>query len=196
MEVQKEQRDAEAAEMGDDDPNSSLDSKAKSKKKNVVRNKKNANRQGGDLTSKIYQLMDRHKDVFFVIRMIESERVPNLPAIEDVDKDMQCELMDGRDPFLTKARDEHWEFSSLRRTKYSTMSLLYKLHNPETKFGAEEYTCNECQNQCTTRYHCKECKDFDLCLKCYDKVKHHHPMEKIAAGFALGGATTSDGNCF
>lgn len=169
-----------------------MDSKAKSKKKNQMRKNK-TNRQGGDLTSKIYQLMDRHKDVFFVIRMIKSESVPTLPKIEDPDRDMHCELMDGRDPFLTKARDEHWEFSSLRRTKYSTMSLLHKLHNPESKFGAEEYTCNECQGAMTTRYHCKECKDFDLCVKCNDKVKHNHPLEKIAAGFNLGGSTTNDG---
>ena len=142
--------------------------------------------------------MKRHKDVFFVIRMIESERVSTLPPIEDPDKDMHCDLMDGRDPFLTKARDEHWEFSSLRRTKYSTMSLLYKLHNPDTKFTAEEYTCNECQTTCTTRYHCKECKDYDLCTKCYQaqqanpNTKHKHPLEKIAPGPSLLGGGSND----
>ena len=121
-----------------------------------------------------------------------------LPPIEDPDKDMHSDLMDGRDPFLTKARDEHWEFSSLRRTKYSTMSLLYKLHNPDTKFTAEEYTCNECQTTCTTRYHCKECKDYDLCTKCYQAqqadpaTRHQHPLEKIAPGPSLLGGGSND----
>ena len=36
--------------------------------------------------------------------------------------------MDGRDAFLTMARDRHYEFSSLRRCKYSTLALLYELH--------------------------------------------------------------------
>ena len=40
----------------------------------------------------------------------------------------QCDLMDGRDAFLTMARDRHYEFSSLRRCKYSTLALLYELH--------------------------------------------------------------------
>ena len=183
--------------MAGDDPTGTLDSKAKSKKKNQMRKNK-SQRQGGDLTSKIYQLMDRHKDVFFVIRMHQSERVPSLPMIEDPDKDMHCELMDGRDPFLTKARDEHWEFSSLRRTKYSTMSLLYKLHNPDSKFGGDEYTCNECQATISTRYTCKECKDFDLCVKCNDKVTHQHPLEKIVQSQGLLGTVqsgSSDGTC-
>jgi len=37
--------------------------------------------------------------------------------------------MDGRDAFLTLARDKHFEFSSLRRAQFSTLSMLYELHN-------------------------------------------------------------------
>lgn len=37
--------------------------------------------------------------------------------------------MDGRDAFLTMARERHYEFSSLRRAKYSSMAMLYELHN-------------------------------------------------------------------
>ena len=40
----------------------------------------------------------------------------------------QCDLMDGRDAFLTMAREKHFEFSSLRRCKYSTLVLIYELH--------------------------------------------------------------------
>ena len=36
--------------------------------------------------------------------------------------------MDGRDAFLTMARDRHLEFSSLRRCKYSSLAMLYELH--------------------------------------------------------------------
>lgn len=36
--------------------------------------------------------------------------------------------MDGRDAFLTMAREKHLEFSSLRRCKYSSLAMLYELH--------------------------------------------------------------------
>lgn len=41
------------------------------------------------------------------------------------------------------------------------------------------------------RYHCKnteECADFDLCVVCYDREKHPHPMEKL--GFGIKGGKT------
>ena len=96
-------------------------------------------------------------------------------------------------------------FSSLRRAKFSTMCLLHKLHNPDKtgQFGAqEEYSCNECQTVMTTRYRCKECSDYDLCIKCYEeqqkgtKEKHPHPLVRVGAsgglpGFGDGGGDQS-----
>lgn len=111
--------------------------------------------------------------------------------------------MDGRDSFLTLARDKHYEFSSLRRAQYSTLCMLYELHNQgQDKFV---YTCNHCKNHVETRYHCTVCdvstkidkkklilsksklqtiacygfQDFDLCTICKDKVGHEHAMEKL-----------------
>lgn len=68
---------------------------------------------------------------------------------------MNCDLMDGRDAFLTLARDKHFEFSSLRRAQFSTLSMLYELHNQ----GSDKfvYTCNNCKNHVETRYHCTVC---------------------------------------
>lgn len=118
--------------------------------------------------------------------------------------------MDGRDAFLTMARERHYEFSSLRRAKFSSMSMLYELHNQgQDKFV---YTCNNCKSHVETRYHCTVCdvciplmmlflfplrrfthkvsycnsvllQDFDLCVSCKDKDGHPHPMEKL--GFDL-----------
>lgn len=63
--------------------------------------------------------------------------------------------MDGRDAFLTMAREKHYEFSSLRRAKFSSMSMLYELHNQgQDKFV---YTCNNCKSHVETRYHCTVC---------------------------------------
>ena len=93
--------------------------------------------------------------------------------------------------------------SSLRRAKFSTMCLLHKLHNPDknNQFGAqEEYSCNECQKLVSTRYRCKECSDYDLCIACYDdqqkgiKEKHPHPLVRAGASGGLPGfsADSSD----
>jgi E1A/CREB-binding protein len=78
-----------------------------------------------------------------------------LQPIQDPDPLINCDLMDGRDAFLTMARDKHFEFSSLRRAQFSTLCMLYELHNQgQDKFV---YTCNNCKNAVETRYHCTVC---------------------------------------
>ena len=82
--------------------------------------------------------------------------IASLPPTTDVDPLISCDLMDGRDIFLTMARDKHYEFSSLRRAKFSTMAMLVELHNiSQDRFV---YTCNECGKHVETRYHCTECE--------------------------------------
>ena len=100
--------------------------------------------------------------VFFVIRLHNAQTT--LKPIADPDPFIQCDLMDGRDAFLTMAREKHYEFSSLRRAKYSTMALLYELHNQ----GKDNfvYTCNNCKNHVETRYHCTVC-DVSILPFCF-----------------------------
>lgn len=97
---------------------------------------------------------------------------------------MNCDLMDGRDAFLTMARDRHYEFSSMRRARFSTLCMLYELHNQGTdKFV---YTCNSCKSHVETRYHCTVCDDFDLCVPCHEKEGHPHKMEKLGLDIDVG----------
>lgn len=94
--------------------------------------------------------------VFFVIRLIAGPSANSLPPILDPDPLMACDLMDGRDAFLTIARDKHLEFSSLRRAKWSSMCMLVELHNQsQDRFV---YTCNECKHHVETRFHCTVCE--------------------------------------
>lgn len=90
---------------------------------------------------------------FFVVRLQQSNETSE---IKDPDPLINCDLMDGRDAFLTLSRDKHFEFSSLRRAKYSTMGLLYELHT-QAKDGFI-YTCNDCKANVETRYHCVICE--------------------------------------
>ena len=94
--------------------------------------------------------------VFFVIHLHSGPVINTLPPIIDPDPLLTCDLMDGRDAFLTLARDKHWEFSSLRRCKWSTMCMLVELHNQgQDRFV---YTCNECKHHVETRWHCTVCE--------------------------------------
>ena len=93
--------------------------------------------------------------VFFTIRLISQQSAMSLGEIADPDPLMNLELMDGRDTFLTRARDEHWEFSSLRRAKFSTLALCYSLHETDASRG--DYPCKKCDNF-VTNWHCLSCE--------------------------------------
>ena len=112
---------------------------------------------GDDLSTKVFQTLEKHKDVFFTVLLNppSSPISSPLPGTTDPDSLISCDLMDGRDAFLTMARERHWEFSSLRRAKYSSMAMLYELHNQ----GGDRfvYNCNNCRMAVETRYHCREC---------------------------------------
>ncbi|XP_074038438.1 CREB binding protein nejire isoform X4 [Leptinotarsa decemlineata] len=150
--------------------------------------KSNAPQNGNDLSAKIFATMEKHKEVFFVIRLHSVQSAASLKPIQDPDPFINCDLMDGRDAFLTLAREKHYEFSSLRRAKYSTMSMLYELHNQgQDKFV---YTCNNCKAHVETRYHCTFCEDFDLCIHCYEKDGHPHKMVKLGLDIDDGSSPT------
>lgn len=84
-----------------------------------------------------------------------------MPPIVDPDPLIPCDLMDGRDAFLTLARDKHLEFSSLRRAQWSTMCMLVELHTQsQDRFV---YTCNECKHHVETRWHCTVCEVSIFC---------------------------------
>ena len=178
MEEQQRLAAAEAAategnDGEDTNPETPTDGKKGGKRKNSKKKKSSAQRKnnqkkstqngGTDLTAKMFATMEKHKEVFFTIRLHSAQSGASLGPITDPDPTMPCDLMDGRDAFLTLAREKHYEFSSLRRCKFSTMALLYELHTQgQDKFV---YTCNTCAKSVETRYHCMKCEDFDLCIQ-------------------------------
>lgn len=92
--------------------------------------------------------------VFFSVRLIRQELTGSLAETRDPDPLFSCELMDGRDNFLQTAREKHWEFSSLRRAQFSTISMAYQLN---TEGQQEAYTCNGC-DQRNAVFHCTTCE--------------------------------------
>lgn len=99
--------------------------------------------------------MEKYRDVFFVIKL-QPHALARQDVVVDPDPLISCDLMDGRDAFLTMAREKHWEFSTLRRTKFSTMAMLHEIHNSSR--DAFVYTCNMCKAQVETRWHCTVCE--------------------------------------
>nr|CAD7196388.1 unnamed protein product [Timema douglasi] len=198
QEEEEKRKQAEAAEAAaaaanaiyslQEESEAGPDGKKKGQKKAKKSNKSKANQRknskksntpqtGNDLSAKIFATMEKHKEVFFVIRLHSAQSAASLAPIQDPDPFINCDLMDGRDAFLTMARERHYEFSSLRRAKFSSMSMLYELHNQgQDRFV---YTCNNCKSHVETRYHCTVCDDFDLCVQCYEKGPHPHTMEKL-----------------
>ena len=133
-----------------------------------------------ELSRKVYDTMEKLKEIFFVIRLHRHSSAASLPPISDPDQPVHSELMDSRDAFLQMARERHLEFSSLRRAKYSTMVLLYELHMELRQ--SFMYNCNVCGTQIETRWHCNECEEYDLCSRCYKTENHPHPMVKCGLG--------------
>ncbi|KAI0986114.1 hypothetical protein GJ496_007518 [Pomphorhynchus laevis] len=185
----------------DDDESMSLITSSKrcstQKKKNQVAKSKAQRKQqskklaiGSDLTSKVFATMDKHKEVFFVIRLSDApSTLSDTDDIVDVDSILPSDLMDGRDAFLNFARERHLEFSSLRRAKYSTMAFLYEIHQQ----GSDRfvYTCNKCKSHVEVRYHCTICEDYDLCGVCHQSVTHEHPMERLAVAIDITSVAAS-----
>ncbi|XP_029678514.1 LOW QUALITY PROTEIN: CREB-binding protein-like, partial [Formica exsecta] len=192
---QEEEKKRKQAEVAAAAANAKSQKKAKKSNKSKANQRKNSRKSstpqtGNDLLSaKIFATIKKHKKAFFVIRLHSAQSAASLSPIQDPDPVINCDLMDGRDAFLTMARERHYEFSSLRRAKFSSMSMLYELHNQgQDKFV---YTCNNCKNHVETRYHCTVCDNFDLCVSCKDKDGHPHPMEKL--GFDLNdGSSPAD----
>ncbi|TKS91650.1 CREB-binding protein [Collichthys lucidus] len=193
LEQEEEERKREENSTSNESTDATKGDSKNAKKKNNKKTSKNksslsrANKKkpgmpnvSNDLSQKLYATMEKHKEVFFVIRLIAGPTANSLPPITDADPMMACDLMDGRDAFLTLARDKHLEFSSLRRSKWSSMCMLVELHNQsQDRFV---YTCNECKHHVETRFHCTVCEDYDLCITCYNIKGHEHKMDKLGLG--------------
>lgn len=95
--------------------------------------------------------------VFFVIILnSQTDASQSLNPIIDSDPLISCNLMDDRNAFLSMAKDNHHEFSSLRRAKYSTLAMLYEIHINGRNNSL--LTCNNCKTRVEALWHCTVCK--------------------------------------
>lgn len=120
LEQEEEERKKEESTAASETTEGSQGDSKNAKKKNNKKTNKNkssisrANKKkpsmpnvSNDLSQKLYATMEKHKEVFFVIHLHAGPVINTLPPIVDPDPLLSCDLMDGRDAFLTLARDKH-----------------------------------------------------------------------------------------
>lgn len=173
-EIDKRKQQEESSNISDDDTFQTDDgmpvkkqqkSSSSKKKNNLKKSAQNNKKKGGLITGnpvvdRLFQQLEKHRDVFFTIKLFSPQDeqivIRQKPKIEDPDPLISCELMDTRDNFLGKSREEHWEYSQLRRSKWSTLNFCYTLHTQEQDKALPAYTCNMCEQP--AQYHCGTCE--------------------------------------
>ncbi|KAF0990936.1 hypothetical protein HZS_1386, partial [Henneguya salminicola] len=147
---------------------------------------KRSNAEEITLNQKIFSLMEKYKEVFFVLKL----NIDSVPFTLDPNPALTSDLMDGRSGFLTMCRDNHWEFSSRRQAYYSTKAMLFVVH--QQMFNFIEFTCDRCRAVLCKGYNCESCKDYDLCYICHIRFGHKHTMnEKTFITFDLSASVTT-----
>ncbi|ETW08045.1 hypothetical protein, variant [Aphanomyces invadans] len=105
----------------------------------------------------------------------ESSRA-DLALEPDTDELMPCEIFDTREAFLMYCQNNHCQFDQIRRSKHSSMMVLYHLFNQGTT--GFTFSCHKCNMTLTSgkRWNCSICINFNLCEGCRAKTKHEHPL--------------------
>jgi E1A/CREB-binding protein len=100
------------------------------------------------------------------IPTLDSDDKP-LKIIDDDAEDLDCEVLNNRQAFLNLCRGNHYQFDELRRSKHTSMMVLWHLHNRDApKFVQQCVVCNR-EILSGMRYHCNQCPDYDLCQECF-----------------------------
>ncbi|KZV26645.1 hypothetical protein F511_34900 [Dorcoceras hygrometricum] len=86
---------------------------------------------------------------------------------DDKDIILDNEFFESRLSFLSFCQKNHYQFDTLRRSKHSSMMILYHIQNmTELTIGT---ICSICQKHTTVEWHCGICSEFLVCTTCYKK---------------------------
>lgn len=123
--------------------------------------------------------LKRQREGFIVARLNECDCSPHFESQRRREEAFfTCELMRGREPFLQLARLKNYEFSTLRRAKFSSLAMVKHLG----KYFKLDPICNECYSFDSSKRHyaCSHCEDFYLCTSCHENTQHAHIMSLMA----------------
>jgi len=116
---------------------------------------------------------------------MKDENGRTVKLIDDDAEEMDCEFFNNRQAFLNLCRGNHYQFDELRRSKHTSMMVLWHLHNRDAPKFLQQ--CVSCSREILTgnRYHCNTCPDYDLCEECYKNPSTNrgacaHKLQPIA----------------
>jgi E1A/CREB-binding protein len=107
-----------------------------------------------------------------------------IKVIDDDAEDLDCEFLNNRQAFLNLCRGNHYQFDELRRSKHTSMMVLWHLHNRDAPKFVQQ--CVACSREILSgmRYHCNTCPDYDLCQECFKNPASrgacNHTLQPIA----------------
>lgn len=108
-----------------------------------------------------------------------------IKILDDDLEEMDCEFFNNRQAFLNLCKGNHYQFDELRRSKHTSMMVLWHLHNRDAPKFVQQ--CASCSREILTgiRHHCSTCTDFDLCDECFKNPKTNrgsctHKLEPIS----------------
>lgn len=119
--------------------------------------------------------LKRQKEGFMVARLNDCDCSPHFESQRRKEETLfTCNLMKGREPFLQLARLKNYEFSTLRRAKFSSLAMVKHLG----RIFKLDPICHECFSFDSSKCHfaCDECDDYYLCTSCHENTQHEHDM--------------------
>lgn len=131
-----------------------------------------------EMLKNLERSLKRQRDGFIVVRLSECDCSPHFESLRRKEESVfTCDLMRGREPFLQLARLNNYEFSTLRRAKFSSLAMVKHLGGT---FKLEPI-CNECYSFDSSKHHyvCRQCEDYYLCTSCYENTHHGHAMSLL-----------------
>jgi E1A/CREB-binding protein len=125
----------------------------------------------------------RHPTGSLVVHKFKEIAPPQIKDTSDPDPQMECEIFETRQTFLSLCQGNHYQFDTFRRAKHSSMMVLYHLHNPTAP--AFTSSCNLCNRELEPGqgFRCQVCTDYDVCAVCKNKpgFSHPHQLKKQSA---------------
>ncbi|CAF1290761.1 unnamed protein product [Didymodactylos carnosus] len=109
-------------------------------------------------------LFQKHAEEFFFLHL--NDAVNTSPTTRDDNEQVDYQLFSSRELFLDVSSQHHWEFTNVRRAKFSTICIIHEL----TKLP---YRCDKCYEPCIC-----VCISPDNALELCEKCSNHTHLEK------------------
>lgn len=132
-----------------------------------------------ELMKNLGRSLKRQKEGFIMARLNDCDCSPHFEIQRRKEEAIfTCDLMRGREPFLQLARLKNYEFSTLRRAKFSSLAMVKHLG----QYFKLDPICNECLSFDSSKRHyaCSHCIDYYLCTSCHENTHHDHIMSLMA----------------